>query len=316
MKGRVWAVVLAVILAARGAGILPRGQEMEELALITALAVDQAGHGVTVTAVTGVRASQGEEPEVLTGAGKSMAAACRAMELSRATRPYLGQAERLLLGEAQAETGLGETLEFVLADGELRLDTLFYIVRGEAGASLAAAAPETAQETPGEDRRGRTVGETLSRLTEGEYALIPALAPGGEGRLAPAGWAVAGPEGLAGFLEGEAALGADLLAGLGDGEVISLSSGALELTGARCLAKGGRLRCALTAQVSQGEGTAEELEAWGTRCVRAALAPGWDCWGLTRQQRVWAPWTGEQPGAGALDVEVTGKVEGSYGRRA
>lgn len=316
MKGRVWAAVLAVILAARGAGILPRGREMEELALIAALAVDQAGHGVTVTAVTGVRASQGEEPEVLTGAGESLAAACRAVELSRATRPYLGQAERLLLGEAQAETGLGETLEFVLADGELRLDTLLYIVRGEAGAGLAATAPETAQETPGEDRRGRTVGETLSRLMEGEYALIPALAPGGKGRLAPAGWAVAGPEGLAGFLEGDAALGADLLAGLGDGEVISLPSGALELTGARCLAKGGRLRCALTAQISQGEGTVEELEAWGARCVRAALAPGWDCWGLTRQQRVWAPWTGEQTDAGALDVEVTGKVEGSYGRRA
>lgn len=79
MKGNGWALLLAVVLAARGVGLLPRGREMEELTLVSALAADRAGAAVAVTAVTGVRASQDEEPQVLTGKGQSLAEACRGL---------------------------------------------------------------------------------------------------------------------------------------------------------------------------------------------------------------------------------------------
>ena len=93
-KGR-WLAVLAGVLLLGGAG--PRAREMEELRLVTALALD-GGEEIRATAVTGVRASEDEEPELLTGAGETMAQACAALRESSARRAYLGQTEQLLLG--------------------------------------------------------------------------------------------------------------------------------------------------------------------------------------------------------------------------
>jgi len=196
MKGRLWAAALVLLLAVRSAGILPRGREMEELSLITALAADGTGERIALTAVTGVRAGEDKEPEVLTGEGADMAAACQAVQEARASHAYLGQADKLLLGEGLARTRLMEVLEFVLDHRELRLDTLLYIVRGDAGQGLAATAPTVAGETPGEDTRGVTVGQVLARLCEGRTVRVPVLAADGEGLLAPAGWAVLGETGL------------------------------------------------------------------------------------------------------------------------
>ena len=163
MKQKFWGLALVLLLVAGSLGALPKGREMEELKLITALALDGDG----VTAITGVRASEGEEPQVLTGEGESLAAACNQLRVSSARRAYLGQTEKLLVGEGR---GLNEVLEFVLADRELRLDTLLYIVRGETGEAMAKTAKETAGEE-GKDPRGRTVGELLPRLTEGDYVM-------------------------------------------------------------------------------------------------------------------------------------------------
>lgn len=192
---RLWqtAAAAGLLLAALA---LPQGREIEELSLITVLAADRGEAGVVLTAVTGVRASEDEEPEVLTGEGRDLERACRAVQESKASRAYLGQADKLLLGEELAREELMETLEFVLDHRELRLDTLLYIVRGDAGEGLSATAPATAGETPGRDKRGVPVGQALSRLLEGERVRIPALAPDEEGLLAPAGWALLGPEGL------------------------------------------------------------------------------------------------------------------------
>jgi len=204
MRGWTWTAVPALFLALL---LLPGGREIEELSLVTALAVDRDAGGIRLTAVTGVRASEGEEPEVLTGQGEDLEAACRAVRESRASHTYLGQTDKLLLGEDLARTGLFPTLEFVLDRRELRLDTCLYVVRGDAGAGLEATAPDAAGETPGEDRRGRSVAQTLALLCEGRRALVPALAPDGEGKLTPAGWAVLEPRGLIDYQEEDEAMG-------------------------------------------------------------------------------------------------------------
>lgn len=310
MKGSKWVLALAVLLAAKGAGLLPRGHELEGRQLISALAVD-GGEGITVTAVTGVRASEDEEAEVLAGAGESLAEACHELRSSSARQAYLGQTEQLLLGE---DAKLGETLKFVLEDRELRLDTLLYIVKGAAGEALEASAEKVAAETGGRDPRSRTVGEILPRLAEGEYALAPALAPGEDGALEPAGWAALGSDGVAGYFEEDAARGAALLAGLGTDWVVTLPHGAAEVTAARLWAKDGTLNCTLTGRVSEGEPTGQELADWGERCLRAALDQNWDCWGLDREQGALQPWNwGKLKGepVSALEVKVVGKlVEG------
>lgn len=269
------AVGLALVLLQIG-GLLPPSQEMESLQLITALAVD-GDRAVTATALTAVRAGEGEEPQVFTGAGEDLAVACRALRESSARRAYLGQTAQLLVGES---CDLGETLAFVLDHRELRLDTLLYMVRGRAGAGLMASVGKVSDESGGDDPRAVTVGRALARLSAGDYLALPALSLGREG-LTPDGWAVAGPHGVVGHLRGQAALGCELLSGVDMGRVIPLPGGAAELLGARCRVRGGTLCCSITARPAQGRPRAEHLEEWGAQVLSAALAPGWDCWGLT-----------------------------------
>lgn len=307
MGRKAWALLLAALLAAKGAGLLPQSRGLEERKLISALAVD-GGEEITVTALTGVRASEEERAEVLTGTGESLAEACRTLRGGSVRRVYLGQTEQLLLGEGQ---NLDQTLDFVVTDRELRLDTLLYIVRGSAGEGLAASAGRTAGETGGRDPRGRTIGQILPRLTEGEYALAPALSPGEDGTLSPAGWAVLSREGVAGYLEGEAALGSELLEGRGEEWVVTLPGGAVELTAVRTWAADGTVYCTLTGRKAEGDPREEDLAAWGRKMIRAALSRGWDCWGLDREQGAlrpedW-PWLKGYPVEG-LKVEVTGKL--------
>ena len=307
MKGYRWAVTLAVLLVAKGVGILPQGRELEERKLVTALAVD-GGEEIRVTAVTGVRVTEEEEAELLTGEGPSLAQACRNLRGRSARRPYLGQTEQLLLGESQ---DLEETLDFVLSDRELRLDTLLYIVKGAAGEALAASVEKVAGETGGQDPRGRTVGEILPRLARGEYALAPVLAPGEGGALEPGGWAVLSPTGVEGYFEEDAALGAALLAKLGTGQVVTLDTGAVELLTTRTWVVDGTLRCSLTARGVEGEPKTEDLVAWGEECLSLALAPGWDCWGLKEEEMLLRPlkWGEERDKPlSALEIVVTGKL--------
>lgn len=306
MKRHGWALALALLLGVKTLGLLPWAREPEERKLVTALAVD-GGEEVRVTGITGVRVTEEEEAEVLTGTGPSLAQACRSLRGRSSRRPYLGQAEQLLLGEGQ---DLMECLDFVLSDRELRLDTLLYIVRGPAGEALAASAKKVAGETGGQDPRGRTVGELLPRLAQGEYVLAPALAAGEEGALEPAGWAALGPRGVAGYFDGDAALGAALLAGLSAGQVVTLPSGAVELLAARSWAVDGTLRCTLTARAVEGAPRKEELAAWGERCLGQALARGWDCWGLDREAALLRPlkWGEEEHPLWELEIQVTGKL--------
>lgn len=290
MKKTVAALLALALLQA--AGLLPPGREMESLQLITALAVD-GDREVTATALTAVRAGEGEQPQIFTGAGEDLAVACRALRESSSRRAYLGQTAQLLVGESCA---LWESLTFVLDHRELRLDTLLYIVNGRAGAGLTASAGKVSAENGGADPRGVTVGQALARLSAGDCLALPALALGREG-LAPDGWAVAGPGGVVGRLRGGAALGCELLSGVDMGRVIPLPGGAAELLCARWKVRGGTLYCTLTARPAQGGPRIEQLEEWGEEVLSAALAPGWDCWGLL-------PAGGEVSG---LTVEVKGR---------
>lgn len=295
-----YGVFLALLaMAAVGAsGVLPRSREMEELKLVTALAFD----GTRVTALTGVRVTEAEEAQALTGEGESLAEACNELRVSSSRRAYLGQTQQLLLGEDQ---DTAQALDFVLLDRELRLDTLLYIVRGNAGEALTASVEQTAEETGGEDRRGRTVGEILPRLTQGYLAPAPALRASEEGSLAPAGWAVLGPDGVVGYLEENGAWGADLMMGLGAGKVAVLPGGSVELTGVRIGSGKGAVTCTLTGRTVQGSPTQAELEDWGKERLRAALAPGWDCWGLEQAQTLWG---NKNINVSDLEIRVTGRL--------
>lgn len=191
--------VLLLILALAATSGLPRGQELEERQIITALCVDRSDDEISLTALTAVRASENEETELLAAQGLDMDSAIRALQAARASRAYLGQTDKLLLGEGVAASELLKTLEYVLDHHDLRLDTLLYVVKGSAGEGLKATAPTVSGETPGRDGRGVSVAWALSQLWEGRRVRIPALALGDKGLLEPAGWAVLAPSGLLGY---------------------------------------------------------------------------------------------------------------------
>lgn len=309
MSGHKWALLLAALVALGGIWAMPQAREPESLQLITALAVD-GGEKTTLTAVTGVRSSEGEAPEVLRGMGDSLIAACGDLRENSARRAYLGQTQQLLVGEG---CGLERVLNFVVEHRQLRLDTLLYIVRGTAGPALEASAQRTATETGGSDPRGVTVGEVLPRLAEGGYAMVPALAADEEGQLSPAGWAVLHDGGVVGYLEGDAALGAELLKGKVRNQAVTLTVGGVELTAVRCWAGKGTLKCTLSARVTEGDPTSEALAAWGSRVLRAALDKGWDCWGLDRELAFFRPWDWKAckgTDVSALDIKVEGELTG------
>lgn len=309
MNGHRWALLLAALVWAGGVGAMPQAKEPESLQLITALAVD-GGEKITATAVTGVRATEDEEPEVLKGEGDSLTAACGDLRENSSRRAYLGQTQQLLVGEG---LDLKNVLDFATEHRELRLDTLLYIVKGKAGPALEASAQMTAAETGGQDPRSVTVGEVLPRLTEGECALAPALVPDEEGKLSPAGWAVLGRGGVLGYLEEDAALGAALLNGKAQGQTATLPGGGVELVSARCWAKEETLCCALTARTVEGQPTEEELAAWGSEALRAALEQGWDCWGLRRELAFFRPWEWDKAkdaDVSTFNIKVEGEITG------
>lgn len=175
-----WLVLLVLLLAAKGAGLLPEGREMEELTLLTELAVDREEGQVTVTALIGGRAAEGEEPRLLTGCGPTLADAVADLEASSLRRTYLGQVEALLVGEGE---DLGEALTYVLEHRELKTDITLYIIEGSAGELLGAWATETHGETRPTDDRAMTVGEALAGLTQGRPVQPPVLKLDGRGRV-------------------------------------------------------------------------------------------------------------------------------------
>lgn len=180
MKKGEWAALLLFVVGAAGLGLLPQGRELEELTLLTRLAVDRTGETVTVTALVGARAAEGEEPTFLTGTGPSLAEAVAALEDSPLRHPYLGQTETLLVGEGEE---LEEVLAFVLDHGEMKTDATLYIVEESAGELLAAWGAEVQGETLPKDPAAVTVGEALAGLTQGRAVAPPVLALDREGRV-------------------------------------------------------------------------------------------------------------------------------------
>lgn len=260
--------MLAVALAVWAAwqfDLLPRGAEPEQRQLVTVLAFDR---GARVTALTGVRATEAEEAEALSGVGVTAAEACGALRGVSSRKPYLGQVEQVLIGEGQS---VDEVLELILRDSELSLDTLLYMVKGDAGTALTADAPRVAKELGGTDPRGVSAGQVLSALREGEWAAVPALGQGDGSGLRVDGWALLGADGAVRFLEGDAALGIELMQEVAAGRTVVLSDGTAELVEVSARVSEHRVSVKLTARSLEGEPTAEELERWGERCLREAL---------------------------------------------
>ena len=367
MKRLVAWVVLLSLLAGCGRSAVPYAREMGDMALLRTMGLDVAGDGVELTVSTG-KQSGGRPALVLSASGPSVAAASRSVQGLGDSYVYFGHVDQMLLGEELAARGVGPILDHLAREPQLGLGVDLWVVRdgraaqavltgGEAGvpARLDRLEADAGAGGAGIDC---TALQLMSDLARGASVCIPALtlAPAREGdggsgtgqTLLADGYAVIRQGKLVCFLQGDEALGLELLRQRADGHVvdIDLRNGLrvclrLEKTSVRCepVFRDGELTglnvvCALSARVAQTERPlspeqlAEVMQSFelleGERMVAALeRAQYWDADFLGLEylarrsspsrkddiERVWQ----DVFRSLTIRVEVTGDVEGSAG---
>jgi len=215
------AFMLAQCLLLAGCTGLPQPREMGEMALVRTVGVDAAKGGVALTVSTGPRATgvegQKQSALVLNGEGASLSAAALRLRQKSENYIFFGYADKLLLGEDPGS--VSDILGWFAQDGELGLGAKVWLLRGsgakqavESGGDAGVEGRLTALEQDGSLTAApmtRTAGEVYIALLDRGCAFLPALTLGEE--LTPAGYAVLRGEELAGFLDGDAARGLELL---------------------------------------------------------------------------------------------------------
>lgn len=290
MKKQVLLVLLLMLLLTgcrRYSGFLPYAREIEDMELIRTLGVDTAGDaGVAITASGGT--SQ-EETEVVAGEAGTISAAVLELQGEGSSYLYFGHVTQLLLGEGLAKRGVMPSLDYVLRDVEMRLETALYVVRnGTAGQAIEAAAADgsatdrlealaddaglTANSMP------RTVKDVLAELDRQGASFLPTvLADGG---LTAAGYGILKDGVLVGWAEGDAALGVNLIFGKVDADVVEVqapdgTAAALRVVGAAASVRpiwqgdtlaGLKVHCKVDANLAEGsampdQATLDALEA-------------------------------------------------------
>lgn len=306
---RILYLLPALGLLLTGCSALPYAHQIDRTALMEVLGVDAAAEGqVTVTAASGPR-PEDQEPLVLSAQAETLSAACADMGRSGEDYVFFGDVEQVLVGEEEAASGLEPLLTHMARDPELRLEAELWVVKGAPASSLLLE-PVEGESLPDRlsalSRNAQLLGGprpqmargALTDLLENGDTLLPALERREDGAgnsvLAGAGYAVVRDGTLRGYLGEEAAFGADLLRGLGEGQVLELpgpglGSSALKLTGIETSFRtafqgerltGLRVACTLETQAAErtdgvpglGEEDRRTLEAELARQATAAIA--------------------------------------------
>lgn len=328
-RGMCLGLALACLVMS-GCGSLPVPREMGDMALLRTMGVDSQEGELLVTVSTGPRARglQGEQQPalMLSAQGRTLSAAVLSLQGLSDSYVFFGYIDQLLLGEELARQGVEPVLDYFARDVELGLGAQLWLVRETtAGEAVRSGGDEGVEgrlstfQTDGEmgiSAITRTAGEVLSDLMERRTAYVPALMCTQEGEavsLRESGYAVLKDGALAGFLDGEAAKGLELLAGREGGDVLEV-----ELSGETVAVRLGRTKtscrwsdagdtiqvtCRIQARLAEYcqplsreeleladrqleeqertriQAALKQMQAWGTDCTglgaRAALAsPG------------------------------------------
>lgn len=220
---------LAACLLLSGCAGLPTAREMGDMALLRTLGVDPSPAGVAVTGSTGPRArgveGEGEPALTLAADRESLSGACLAMQGQSDSFVFFGYVDQLLIGQALAEEGIRPVLDYFSRDGSLGLGAQLWLIRDAAAREALSAGGDQGVDSrletiQNDSKMGianltRTAGEAYTDLLELGCAYVPALSPAGDGGalLTERGYGILKGDALAGYLEGEAAKGLELLAG-------------------------------------------------------------------------------------------------------
>ncbi len=236
------ALLAALLLTLSGCtqSIYKSYRDIESLEIVQALGLDlDPGGGVTVSVATGSDAS-GREPVRLACSGTSFDGAMRGLELlaGRGTLFFSGTGAIVLGASAAGEAE--RWLDSITRSTDLRLDTEFFVLKsGTAGELLTGdGSPEDVfADLNALSERMRSDGpapvptcaDVARALIASNAALAAAInvTEGADGSLTPtpAGFAILTPDGLAGWLDEDAALGAGLFIGGPGSTVVELQGG-------------------------------------------------------------------------------------------
>lgn len=231
MKKRLLPPLLALCLLCAGCtGELTFGdfREIDQLVLAETLGVDRTGKLFTVS----LSAAGEEDSLLLKNSAVTLSRALREMQNYTAKKyVYYGHTGNLLLGESAAGEDFQRCVEFVERDGELRMDTRLFIVRGSTAEAAVTASGGSVEdqleslsrdmELMGESRAG-SCAEAAEALAERGCTLVAAVTltepenvVAGEKKqlLLSAGYAVVSGGVLAGWLDTNLSRGANLLMG-------------------------------------------------------------------------------------------------------
>lgn len=217
---------LGACLLLTGCSGLPTAREMGDMALLRAMGVDAAGAGVAVTGSTGPRAKgiQSEEEPALTLAAdrESLSGACLAMQGQSGSYVFFGYVDQLLVGEELARRDVQPVLDYFARDKELSLGARLWLVRGDTARNAVSSGGDEGVDQRLETLRidsemgithlTRAAGELYTDLLERGSSFAPALSLV-DGTLTENGYGIFKGFALAGFLDGEAARGLELLQG-------------------------------------------------------------------------------------------------------
>ena len=250
MRYAALALCAAVLLALSGCtqSIYNNYRDIENLEVVQAAGLDAGEEGgVTLSVATGSDASE-REPLRLSAGAESLDGAMRELEqLAGRGSLFFSGTGAIVLGEGAAEDA-PRWLDAVARSKELRLDTELFVLRGDKASELLTGenAPEDVFAALNAlSSRSREYGPapvptcvdvTRSLIASGAaLAAAIELEEGADGAVTPvpAGFAVLTESGLAGFLTGDAALGAGLFLGGPGISVTELEGGVTaELAGA------------------------------------------------------------------------------------
>ena len=216
-------------------------RDVGSLQIVQAIGIDGEPGALTLSAATGADAS-GRPPLRLKCEAASLDEAMLRLEsMAGAGELFFAGTGAVVLGPTAAESA-AQWLDALTRSKVFRLDTGVYVLKNAAASELLCGkdAPEDVfASLEALSRRLRRTGpapaasgDALARGLIESGAALAAAVELSDGEPQPAGFAVLAADGLAGYLEGDAASGAGLLLSGAQGEYLTLDGVTLELMSA------------------------------------------------------------------------------------